>query len=126
MTEFKAPHKIDCAQDNLILAGFEDGSLRVFDIREGVKAMSSSKRYSQHDRMINTVCFNPNVENVFTSGGHDGKVLVWDLRNDEAPIANLKIKTKQDDYRVFSTAWNGSSTILSGGSDSHISAHTIE
>ena len=64
---------------------------------------------------------------MFVSGGMDGAVKLWDIRNKEAPLANLKHKVKDNegDYRVFSTEWNGASSILSGGSDSHISVHSM-
>jgi len=39
----------------------------------------------------------------------DGSVKLWDLRNKETPLSNLKNKIKDDDYKVFSTAWNGAS-----------------
>jgi hypothetical protein len=44
------------------------------------------------------------------------------------PIATLKRKAGQsssDDYKVFAAEWNGPSQIISGGSDSHVSVHTI-
>ena len=86
--------------------------------------------FQAHDRCVTTVKFNPQVENVFISGSHDGQVKLWDLRNDEEPLAVLKHKVSNkaelnDDYRVFATAWNGASNILSGGSDSHISMHKM-
>jgi len=64
---------------------------------------------------------------VFISGSLDGTVKLWDLRNDEMPIANLKQKNhgEDDHFKIFAVNWNGSSQILSGGSDSHISVHSI-
>lgn len=53
--------------------------------------------------------FNPSSEFVFISGAMDGSVKLWDLRNKEVPLSNLKHKIKDDDYKVFSTAWNGAS-----------------
>lgn len=53
---------------------------------------------------------------------------MWDLRNEERPIATLKKKQDDktsDDYKVFALEWNGPSQILSGGSDSNISVHDI-
>ncbi len=38
------------------------------------------------------------------------------------------MKHKQEggeDYKVFAVEWNGHSQIISGGSDSHLSVHTI-
>jgi WD40 repeat protein len=85
--------------------------------------MSSS--YEGHSHYISQVQFNPQVENIFISGSLDGTVKLWDLRNDEVPLANMKQKKQDDGFKIFAANWNGSSQILSGGSDSHISVHTI-
>ena len=82
-------------------------------------------QYEGHDKFISKVQFNPEVENIFISGSLDGTVKLWDLRNDEKPLANLKNKASGDEYRVFAAEWNGASQILSGGSDSHISVHSM-
>ena len=37
----------------------------------------------------------------------------------------MKHKAESDDYKVFAVEWNGASQIISGGSDSHVSVHTI-
>lgn len=58
---------------------------------------------------MTSVNFNPSSEFVFISGGMDGSVKLWDLRNKEVPLSNLKHKIKDDDYKVFSTGWNGAS-----------------
>ncbi len=69
---------------------------------------------------------------MFISGSYDGTVKLWDLRNEERPLSTLKRKLEEDskkelshDYKVFAVEWNGPSQILSGGSDSHISAFTL-
>jgi len=75
---------------------------------------------------VKQVEFNPQVEHLFISGSLDGTVKLWDLRNDEVPIANLKQKQDQDaTFKVFSARWNGQSQIVSGGSDSHVSVYSI-
>ena len=53
--------------------------------------------------------FNLNAENVFVSGSYDGTVKLWDMRNEERPIATLKRKDKSDQYKVFAVEWNGAS-----------------
>lgn len=131
LTDNKVPTCIDTAQDNLILSGSEDGVIRLWDTRLGSASKSTkhlSAQFSSHTRMISRVCFNPEVENVFLSGAMDGSVKLWDIRNDELPLANLKHKSKDadsGDFKVFATEWNGASQILSGGSDSHISVHSM-
>jgi len=36
---------------------------------------------------------------------------MWDLRNEETPLASLKRKheTANEDYKVFAVEWNGAS-----------------
>ena len=65
-------------------------------------------------------------ENVFLSGGLDGKLRLWDMRKEDEPLSTLKRSGKSsDEYKVFALEWNGPSQILSGGSDSHISVHEM-
>lgn len=130
LTDNKVPTCLDTAQDNLILTGSEDGVIRLWDTRVGSASKSSKQlaaQFSSHNRFITQVCFNPQVENVFLSGGIDGGLKLWDVRNDELPLANLKHKSKdnKDDFKIFAVEWNGASQILSGGSDSHISVHSM-
>lgn len=129
MTDYKSPLTIDSSQDNLILAGCEDGIVRLYDTRAS-KQNQVKTSFQAHQRCVTALKFNPQVENVFISGSHDGQVKLWDLRNDEEPLAVLKhkVSTKaelNDDYRVLAVTWNGASNILSGGSDSHISMHKM-
>ena len=69
--------------------------------------------------------FNQSVENLFLSGSYDGTVKLWDIRNEETALATMKHKADSDDYKVFAVEWNGASQIISGGSDNHVSIHTI-
>lgn len=57
----------------------------------------------------------------------DGVLKLWDIRNDEVPLANMKHKSKEvkEDFKIFAIDWNGASQILSGGSDSHISVYSM-
>ena len=118
------PTCITTAQDHLILAGSEDSVVRLFDTRTGDKrpAKQLTHAYKAHSKWITSVKFNPQAENVFISGSVDGTVKLWDLRNDEQPLANLKHKsqTKQkanaageqqmdEDFKIFSVEWNGAS-----------------
>ena len=87
LTDYKAPLTIDSTQGNLIVAGCEDAILRLFDVRANVKVKQLSKCYDGHQRAVTSVACNPQVENVLVSGSIDGTVKLWDLRNDEAPLA---------------------------------------
>jgi WD40 repeat protein len=57
------------------------------------------------------VRFNPTVEHIFLSGSYDGAIKLWDLRNEETPLATLKRKdgAVSELYKVFALEWNGPS-----------------
>ena len=57
------------------------------------------------------------------SAGYDGKVKMWDLRNQVDPLCILK--QSGDVGKVFATSWNGPNQILSGGSSSAVNVHEI-
>lgn len=78
---------------------------------------------SCHERWISSVTTNPQSENVFLSGGYDGKVKMWDLRSPVEPLYTLK--QSKEVGKVFATCWNGPNQILSGGSSSTVNVHEI-
>lgn len=72
--------------------------------------------------------FNQRNENVFVTAALDGQVKLWDMRNEQAPLFVLKRQASpedEDDAKIFGLCWNGASQILSGGSDSHVSVHSM-
>ena len=79
--------------------------------------------FEAHNKWVSQVKCNPQSENVFLTAGYDGKVKMWDLRNQTEPLSVLKRQSASEKDKVFATAWNGASQILSGGSDSHVSVH---
>jgi WD40 repeat protein len=98
-TNHKVPTSIDSIQDSLILTGHEDSLIRLWDIRVSSAGSSEKKfksQYEGHDSWVSQVRVNLNAENVFISGSYDGTVKLWDLRNEERPIATLKRKDKSD------------------------------
>jgi WD40 repeat protein len=76
-----------------------------------------------HEKWISSIRVNPQSENVFLSGGYDGKVKMWDLRNQLEPLSILKQSGEVG--KVFATCWNGPNQILSGGSSSAVNVHEI-
>jgi len=97
-------------------------------VRTGASERNAKAEYEAHSQWVSTVQFNHSVDNVFLSGSFDGTVKLWDLRNLEAPLSTLKRKDTSlpEDYKVFDLEWNGPSQIISGGSDSHVSVHTLQ
>lgn len=124
-TQHKTVTALDCNQQYL-LGGQEDGCLKVYDLRRASGAKASAvMTFEAHDRWISAVRVNPKAENVFLTAGYDGKVKMWDLRNQTEPLAVLKRTTENKDDKVFACAWNGASQILSGGADNHVSVHEM-
>ena len=106
-----------------VLAGHEDGLVRLYDLRQA--QVKHTKTFECHDRYISNISINPKVENVFVTCALDGLLKLWDLRNEQAPLYILKRNDQSEDQKLFGLAWNGASQILSGGSDSHVSVHTM-
>jgi WD40 repeat protein len=121
-------HKTMTAVDTsgmMVLAGMEDGLIKVFDLRSQSTKAQSVMEFAAHQKWVSQVKCNPQSENVFLSAGYDGKVKMWDLRNATEPLSTLKRATAGEKDKVFGVAWNGASQILSGGVDSHISVHEM-
>lgn len=110
-----------------VLAGMEDGVVRVFDLRTSASSTKSQAvlSFECHEKWVSQVRTNPQSENVFLTAGYDGKVKMWDLRSAVEPLSVLKRAQATDQDKVFALAWNGASQILSGGSESHISVHEL-
>ena len=128
---FSTNHKVITALDGVnqtVLGGQEDGVVKLYDLRSNLRK-SAAKSFSCHQRYISCLKINGEAENVFLTASYDGKVKVWDTRNEIEPISVLKRKTVAEkdsaDFKAFALAWNGASQILSAGSDSHISIHEI-
>ena len=109
----------------MVLAGMEDGFVKVFDLRNSSTKSQSVMEFSAHQKWVSQVKCNPQSENVFMSAGYDGKVKMWDLRNPTEPLSTLKRATAGEKAKVFSVGWNGASQILSGGTDNHLSVHEM-
>ena len=85
--------------------------IRLWDVRSGVSEKTFKSQYESHDKWISQVRFNYNVDNIFLSGSYDGTVKLWDLRNEESPLATLKRKEQpgSEDFKIFAVEWNGPS-----------------
>lgn len=128
-TNHKVATCMDAVQSDILITGHEDAVVRLWDIRSGQQEKKFKSAYDSHTKYVSQVKFNYNVENVFLSSSYDGLIKMWDLRNEDRPVATLKRKDDKshlEDYKVFALEWNGASQILSGGSDSHISVHEIQ
>lgn len=124
-TQHKVPTCLDSSQESTLITGHEDGVVRLWDVRSSASEKTFKAQYDSHGNWVSQVKFNPTVDNLFLSGGYDGTVKLWDLRNEESPVATLKKKDGAEEYKVMAVEWNGPSQIISGGSDSVVSVHTI-
>lgn len=127
-TNHKVATALDCnfANDSqLVLAGHEDGFVRLYDLRQS--QVKQTKVFECHDRFVSNVKINPKAENVFVTCALDGVLKLWDMRNEQTPLFVLKrtVSEAEDEAKLFGLAWNGASQILSGGSDSHVSVHQM-
>lgn len=64
----------------LVLAGHEDGYVRLYDLRQS--QVKQTKVFECHDRYISNVKINPMNENVFVTCALDGVLKLWDIRNE--------------------------------------------
>jgi len=124
-TQHKVPTALDSSKETTLISGHEDGLVRLWDVRSGSSEKLYKSQFDSHSKWISQVRFNPTVDNIFLSGSYDGAVKLWDLRNEETPLATMKKKEGGEGYKVFAVEWNGPSQIVSGGSDSQVSVHTI-
>lgn len=94
-----------------VFGGFEDGVVRVFDLRKSSSSTRSSavQTYVAHDKWLSQIKCNPQAENVFLTSSYDGKIKMWDLRNPTEPLSVLKRTTASNEDKVFALAWNGAS-----------------
>jgi WD40 repeat protein len=124
-TNHKVITCLDATPGNLsALAGHEDGVVKLYDLRacSGVK---QHRAFEANSSYISQVRICPKNSHLFAAAGYDGKVRLWDTRNESEPLFVLKRKTN-DEFKVFALGWNPECTqIVSGGSDSNISMHAI-
>ncbi|XP_053607530.1 dynein intermediate chain 3, ciliary-like [Plodia interpunctella] len=76
----------------IVLGGLENGTVCMFDIREGPEAVSNSVIYTSHRGPITSIRYIHSRTNTeFFTGSTDGQCLWWDSRNLSVPTAQLPI-----------------------------------
>lgn len=79
----------------LLVAGLENGTVAVFDIREGVNCLLSSSVYNSHRGAITSLIYvHSRTHTEFLTGSPDGQCLLWDLRDLTSPLDCLPISIK--------------------------------
>ena len=120
-TEYSTPLKLEIRDQspNCVMVGFEDGYLRLFDLRSNSK--KAERLFKSHVQSISSLHFNKWDSNLFVSGGLDGLSKIWDLRSDR-PLYSVKVT---DNSKIFSVKWVGVRQFLSGGDDSSLTHHVM-
>lgn len=80
---------------NLIIAGVDNGTVNVFDIRAGINCVTSSSIYNSHFAPITSLLYTHSRTNteLFT-GSPDGQCLWWDVRNLSNPLDQLPMSIR--------------------------------
>uniref|UniRef100_A0A336MML7 CSON003941 protein n=1 Tax=Culicoides sonorensis TaxID=179676 RepID=A0A336MML7_CULSO len=103
---FKPPATILCLEfsardSSLLCSGLQSGQVACWDIRVGSEAVALSSLEVSHQMSCNDVLWmNTKIDTNFFSGGSDGKILWWDMRNLNNPFDVLltdPIKTDEQD-----------------------------
>ncbi|XP_068631998.1 dynein intermediate chain 3, ciliary-like [Battus philenor] len=83
------------AKSELLIAGLENGTVNIFDVRGGCKAISRSSIYNSHIGPVTALLFTHTRTNTeFFTGSLDGQCLWWDIRNLSAPVDKLPMSVR--------------------------------
>ncbi|XP_013143728.1 PREDICTED: dynein intermediate chain 3, ciliary-like [Papilio polytes] len=82
-------------KSDILVAGLENGTVNIFDIRKGRDAISKSSIYSSHIGPVSGLLFTHTRTNTeFFTGSLDGFCLWWDTRNLSTPIDRLPMSVR--------------------------------
>ena len=84
---------IDGSSTITIALGCEDGTIRLFDVSDATAPPLYNKALSRHSSRILSVAWSPDA-NFLASGGSDGMIKLWDLRNDGRNILRITVENK--------------------------------
>lgn len=94
--------------EGVIAAGMENGELAIWDPSKIVAHVSPSEalifKNSTHTGPIRGLDFNPIQSTLFASGGINGEVYIWDLKDPSKPYSPGTRSSKLDE--VSALAWN--------------------
>jgi len=97
-----------------ILAGYDDGKIRTWDIRAPNQA--NNLQFSGHKNKVSEIQVNPLMQQMFVSTGFDKMVKVWDLRS-KKPLYEIKC---EEGEKNFGLAFNSGKYFMVGGDNSAV------
>jgi len=118
-TNNKTVTSIDAIKNN-VLVGCEDHTIRLWDIRSN--STEPVKSFKGHAGWVSSVRMNPNSDYHFVSSAYDSRTLVWDFRCDK-PLYKIGLSPAE---KIFSSDWNSSSRIVSGGDTGMLQVHNVK
>ena len=108
---------------NWLLSASKDQSVKITDVR----VMKEFLNFKGHEKDVNTVCWHPQMEDLFCSGGADGYIIFWNAtqENKNYIIKDAHRKERNDKEtdkkEIFDLAYNTLGNILvSTGNDNTI------
>ena len=101
------------------LTGHEDGSIRLWDMRnESTRVVFNNA----HSKYVSDISTNPDTNlysNNFSSVGYDGRMKVWDMRAMNKPLFDIAT----DSEKNYSVAFNSPHYLLTGGDSSTVDVY---
>lgn len=89
--------KLACSpvDPEVVICGLENGTVCVFDIREGCNPVLSSSIYNSHTQPITGLLYTHNrTSTEFYTGSSDGQCMWWDVRDLSVPTDHVPISIK--------------------------------
>lgn len=104
---------------SLALTGFEDGYIKLFDLRKNHK--KAERFFKSHFNGISKLIADPIRSDLFLSAGFDGKVKVWDFRSD-VPLYSIDVASGA---KILALQWVDRVKFFSAGDDTRLTLHSL-
>lgn len=112
-------------QERLIIAGYEDRNIRIFDTRIGTRISRDNltsvggdciNSWNAHLESISSLAISPDGSTLL-SGAHDASVRFWDLSDKTCLQEALPPHRQRGDDGVLAVAWGDDEVAGSAGAD---------
>ena len=117
--------------ENLIIAGYEDRNIRIFDARIGLSIYLTTNAgdcissWTAHLDSISSLAISPDGTTLL-SGAHDASVRFWDLSDKTCLQEALPPHRPRNDEGVLAVAWGEDEVAGSAGADGVIKLYVEE